>query len=270
MRVLCFVNQKGGCGKTTTAINLAGALARSGRSVLLVDLDPQAHATLGLGVCAEDEASLIDVLSDGLPLESAIRSTPAGVDLVPATLALAEFEEISARMLYPERALEAALRECTREYDYVLLDCPPRADGVLTANALRAAELALLVVECGAFALQGAVQAGRLLLRQARDRGDVANLHYVATLFDRRTRFSKELLIAMQARFGPTLFNTPIRTSVRLREAAARGIPIQLFEPNGGPAMDFASLAEEVEQHAWSSGSASRSVGPAAAPLMDA
>ncbi len=246
MRVLAFVNQKGGCGKTTTAVHLAAALSMKGQRVLLVDLDPQAHATLSLGVDVGDEPSMIEVLSDEETLDRVTVAVPGGFHLAPASESLAEFEEFAERMVYPERVLASALDECADLYDFALLDCPPRADGVLTANALRASDTAILVVECGAFALQGALRARRILERVAENAGKTLHVRVVATLFDRRTRFSRELLIGMQARFGPEMFDAAIRTSVRLREAVAHGCPVQLLEPEGKATEDFAALAEGV------------------------
>lgn len=246
MHVLAFVNQKGGCGKTTTAVQLAAGLARESRRVLLVDLDPQAHATLSLGVHVGEDPSLIEVLGDELAIEAARVRVPGDFDLLPATLELAEFEEVSQRMIYPERVLAAALDEVIDDYDYVLLDCPPRADGVLTANALRAADTALLVVECGAFALQGALMAKDLLAEIAESTGHAPRVRVVATLFDRRTRFSRELLIGMQSRLGVHMYDSAIRTSVRLREAAAYGVPVQELDPRCHAAADFEHLAREV------------------------
>ena len=129
MHVLAFANQKGGCGKTTTAVNLAGALAARGARPLLVDMDPQAHATLALSCAAGTGASLADVLIDGAPLESAIRSAPGDIDLVPATEVLGEFEEVSARRLRPEQTLRESIGGLGRAYDFIVLDCPPRVDG---------------------------------------------------------------------------------------------------------------------------------------------
>jgi len=246
MRVLSLVNQKGGCGKTTAAINLAGALATSGRRVLLVDLDPQAHGTLGLGAEIDAGPSLHEVLSGGVTAREAVLRGPGGIDLIPSSPRLAEFEEASERTIRPESALRAALTELAGDYDYALLDCPARADGVLTANALFASTLVLLVVETGAFALQGALRALDLFSEIGQRQESSFDLRVLGTLFDRRTRFARELLVAMQARFGEQMFDTVIRSSVRLREAAAHGQPVQVLDPRSRAAGDFEALAEEI------------------------
>jgi chromosome partitioning protein len=245
MQIFSFVNQKGGCGKTTTAINLAGALSAQGRRVLLIDLDPQAHATLGLGCDPGDGPTTLDVLSGSSSLSAAVVAVAGGIDLVPAALSLGEFEERAEHSLRPEQALTHALRGLEGDYDEVLLDCPPRADGVLTANALRACDTAILVVETGAFALQGAVKA-LSIFEEIRACGDSRfDMRVLATLFDRRTRFARDMLFALHSRFGPLLFESVIRTSVRLREAAACGVPVQLLDKRSRATNDFAALASE-------------------------
>ena len=250
MHVLAFVNQKGGCGKTTTAVNLAAALARNGERTLLVDLDPQAHATLALGVAIEDEPSLIDVLNERVTLSECVVPAPGGFYLAPATFALAEFEETAARSVQPEQALRRALAQCALSYDYALLDCPPRTDGVLAANALRAADTAVLVIESGTFALQGALRAIDLLEATAATLDRPFALRGVATLFDKRLRIARELMVGMQAQLGPLLFDTVIHTSVRLREAAAAGVPVNVLDPRSRAASDFQSLAGEIVEQA--------------------
>jgi chromosome partitioning protein len=246
MRVLSFVNQKGGCGKTTAAVNLAGALARRGERVLLVDLDPQAHATLGLGCAPLDAPALYEVLDGRVSAFEALCDAPGGIAVLPATPRLAEFEEAAERSIHPERALAGALAEVEDAFDLVLLDCPPRVDGVLAANALGASDVALLVVETGAFALQGALQARRILEEIRVTRGLAFDVRVLGTLFDRRTRFAREVLVALQARFGEAMFDTVIRSSVRLREVAALGAPVQVVDPGCRAADDFAALADEV------------------------
>lgn len=246
MRVLSLVNQKGGCGKTTAAIHLGAALARKGARVLVVDLDPQAHATLGLGCEAEGGASLADVLSAGASARSALREAPSGLALLPASAKLADFEEAAAVSLAVEGRLRRALAALAQDFEYALLDCPPRADGVLTANALAASSVAVLVVETGAFALQGALRALALLGETARAQDARFDVRVLATLFDRRTRFEREVLVALQARFGALMFDTAVRKDVRLREAVACGLPAQDLEPRSRGARDFAALADEV------------------------
>ena len=245
MHVLSLVNQKGGCGKTTAAVNLAGALAARGRRVLLVDLDPQAHATMALGWAVDDEPVLLEVLGGYSGIDEALVSAPGGIWLLPATDDLAEFEESSARTLHPESVLREALEAMHTEFDEVVLDCPPRVDGVLTANALRASDTAVLVVETGAFALQGAIKALAVLEEIGSELVPPFHLRVLATLFDRRTRFARDLLLATHGRFGPALFDSVIRTSVRLREAAGMGVPVQVLDPGCRAADDFGALAEE-------------------------
>ena len=248
MFVLALVNQKGGCGKTTVAVNLAGALAELGHSTLLVDLDPQAHATMALGQAprAGVDATIFDVLAGEEGVDEAAVAASGGIWLVPSVIELAEFEELAARMLQPERILAQRLEAARGNFDFVILDCPPRADGVLTANALRACDCAVLVVETGAFALQGALAAQRILLERHSQEEHVFGLRVLATMFDRRLRIAREILVALQARFGAALFDTTIRESVRLREVAALGAPVQVIDPRSRSVEDFRSLAAEV------------------------
>ncbi len=257
MHVFSLVNQKGGCGKTTAAINWAGALAAKGRRVLLVDMDPQAHATMGLGWASEGAPSLADVLAGDALIDETIVACAGGVWLLPASLRLAEIEENTAREIHPEAILEGALEKMQSAFDDVILDCPPRVDGVLAANALRASDSAILVVETGAFALQGAIAALKVLEEMRSERGYHFEQRVLGTMFDRRTNFARELLVALHAHFARDLFDTVIRNSVRLREAAACGVPVQVLDPACRAARDFDCLAEEwISAHPVGSGAA--------------
>jgi chromosome partitioning protein len=246
MQVLALVNQKGGCGKTTTAVNLAGALAARGERVLVVDLDPQAHATMALGCAVIDEPSVAEVLQDEAYIEQAIQKCPGDLELLPSHHRLSEFEEAAERLIHPDQRLKVSLDAVRDRYDWVIIDCPPRAEGALCANALFASTCAMLVVETGAFALQGALQALRVLDEVGEGQGRSYEIRVVGTLFDRRTRFARELLVALHARFGEAMFDTVIRTSVRLREAPAVGLPVQVLDPSCRATADFAALAEEI------------------------
>ncbi len=249
MQIYALANQKGGCGKTTTAIHLAAALHARGQRVLLVDLDPQAHATLGVGCYVGHGPSLVEVLNEEVPAASCLRHLRSGLELLPASLRLAEFEEEAVHALAPERALERALKPLHERFDVAILDCPPRADGVLTANALRAATQVMLVVETGAFALQGALRAREIFEALLADSRRTPELRVLATMFDRRTRFARDVLVAMQARFGARMYDTAIRSSVRLREAVASGTPALWTTPDSPSALDFFALADEVLRH---------------------
>ena len=246
MQILSLANQKGGCGKTTTAIHLAAALHAAGQRTLLVDLDPQAHATLGLGCHVGPAPSLIEVLRGEVPAEVTLRELRPGLCLLPATLALGEFEEEANVSLEPERALRHALRPLHGTFDFVVIDCPPRADGVLTANAVRAASQVVLVVETGAFALQGAARAHEIFREMLDADGRATPIRVLATMFDHRTRFARDVLVGMHARFGEHMYDTAIRSSVRLREAVASGVPLQWASPRARASTDFAALAAEV------------------------
>ncbi len=251
MRTIAVVNQKGGCAKTTTAVNLAGCLAADGARVLVVDLDPQAHATIALGVDPEAlHENLYEVLAedDGVDRLGDV-IVPAGerLHVAPSGIVLSALEQKLAQERAENRTdrLARALLLLPEPYDYVLVDCPPNV-GLLTFNALRAAHEVIVPVEASHFAVHGVhklLETIALLAERLRISPDVRIL---ATLYDGRTRFARETLAEIRTRFGDACFDTVIRNSVKLREAARRGVPVVRMAPSSNGASDYAALAAEV------------------------
>ena len=251
MRTIAVVNQKGGCAKTTTAVNLAGCLAAEGARVLIVDLDPQAHATIALGV---DPDALSENLYEVLAEEDGVERladvvVPAGerLHVAPSGIVLSALEQKLAQQNAENRTdrLARALMLLPEPYEYVLIDCPPNV-GLLTFNALRAAHEVIVPVEASHFAVLGVhklLETIGLLAERLRISPEVRIL---ATLYDGRTRFARETLAEIRTRFGDACFDTVIRNSVKLREAARRGVPVVRMAPSSNGATDYAALAAEV------------------------
>ncbi|NNL68071.1 MAG: AAA family ATPase [Myxococcales bacterium] len=251
MRTIAIVNQKGGCGKTTTVVNLAGCLATDGAKVLVVDMDPQAHATLALGVDPESlDENLFDVLVDepgSEPLERVLLEVADGIDLAASGIVLSALEQklVAEQAETRTERLAAALAELEKPYDYVLIDCPPNV-GLLTFNALRAAREVIVPLETSFFAIHGVQKLletiGLLSDRIAHD----LSVRILPTLFDGRTRYARETLAEIRDLFKELCFDTVIRQNVKLREAARRGLPIVAFARTANGAIDYASLAMEI------------------------
>jgi chromosome partitioning protein len=249
-RVIAVANQKGGVGKTTTAVNLAGELARRGRRVLLIDGDPQGNATTSLGISKGGlEATAYDLLMESAPPAGAVVPTRReGFDLVPADQDLAGAAVELATAERRERRLEQALRSLQSDYSHVIIDCPPSL-GLLTLNALCAADSVLIPLQCEYLALEGLAQLKQTLDRVREGLNPrLRILGVVMTMYDGRTNLAQQVVDEVQRHFPRLIFRTLIPRSVRLSEAPSHGKLIAEYDPQSRSAQAYAALADEVLQ----------------------
>jgi len=245
MKTLAILNQKGGCGKTTTAVNLAASLAVRGKRVLLCDLDPQGHASLGLsrGKNPDYPRTLSDALLDGGSLEGCLVQISEGFVLAPSNPSLHLAEQRLHDLAGGEKRLKEVLDWVAAEYDFAILDCPP-GGGVLIANALHASDEVILAVETSFYSLYGVSQLLQAIRNLSREKQ--IRVRALATLYDRRTGFAREILQDLSRFFGDSLYNTVIHHNVKLREAASYGLPITEYDPKARGCQDYLALADEV------------------------
>jgi chromosome partitioning protein len=244
-RVYAVANQKGGVGKTTTAVNLSACLAEAGERVLLIDLDPQANATSGLGLRANG-ASTHELL-DGVPLAALARPSQfANLDIVMGKRDLAAAAVELSNRTGGERFLAEALADALEPYEYVFLDCPP-SFGPLTVNALAAADRVIVPVQAEYYALEGLSQLlGTINLVKARLNPDLAIAGILLTMADGRTRLSAEVESELRRHFGDLVFTTTIPRSVRLAEAPSHGVPAIAYDRRSAGAEAYWKVAMEL------------------------
>jgi len=248
MRNIAIANQKGGCGKTTTAINLSACLALNNRRVLLIDLDPQSHASIGLGVKVEElEKSIYDVFSESnrRSLDDVIVEIDQNFDLVPSQLILSAVEQELAGKAGRESVLVRSIQNIERHYDYIIVDCPPSL-GLLTFNALRACSKALIPIEMSVFSLQGVARLLEIIEILKIEYGHEIKPKALPTICSTRTLFAKEVLKNIEEHFGKDVYKTIIHATVKLKEAAGYGMPIHKYNKRCRGAEDYTDLAGEM------------------------
>jgi len=247
-KVFCIANQKGGVGKTTTAVNLAAGLSLIGKRVLLVDLDPQGNATMGSGIDkATREVNLYHVLIDQEPLEKAtIRSPEGGYDVLPSNRELSGAEIDLVTMTERERKLGDAIKNNTTVYDYVLIDCPPTLS-VLTLNGLAAANGVIIPMQCEYFALEGLSDLVNTIKRVYRNMNPNLNLiGLLRVMFDARVTLQQQVSAQLEGHFKEKVFSTIIPRNVRLAEAPSYGLPGVIYDKSSRGAKAYMEFAKEL------------------------
>ncbi|MDI3316845.1 MAG: ParA family protein [Bacillota bacterium] len=251
-RVIAVANQKGGVGKTTTAVNLGAGLAQLGQRVLLVDIDPQGNSTSGLGVDKEgSRPNIYDALIGQAELGASVRPTPVdGLFLVPANIDLAGAEIELVNMMARESRLRKALEKEQDAYDFVLIDCPPSL-GLLTINALTAAHSVLIPIQCEYYALEGLTQLLNSVRMVRANLNEALELEgVVLTMFDGRTNLSIQVAEEVKRYFPRKVFRSVIPRNVRISEAPSHGLPVLLYDPKSRGAEVYLELAREVLERA--------------------
>ena len=248
--IVAIANQKGGVGKSTTAINLGAGLALQGEKVLIVDLDPQGNTSSGLGIDRNNiELSTYEVLIDEAPIDDAIEPTSVrDLHVVPATIELAGAEIELVSMFSREMRLATALKPITDEYDFILIDCPPSL-GLLTVNGLAAANEVTIPIQCEYYALEGVSQLMRNVQLVQQSLNPLLEVEgVILTMFDGRTTLSADVVEQVRQHFGETTYKTVIPRTVRLSEAPSYGEPIEAYDPMSRGAIAYRELAREFRR----------------------
>jgi len=248
VRTIAIINQKGGCGKTTTAINLASVLAERGHKTLLIDVDPQSHCALGLAVPeSQIDKSMADLFRHGLDGQAAFTDVTwqisRNLDLAPSTTALAGIEAELANCSDKDRRLVQVLSTVQDDYEFCIIDCPPSI-GLLTFNALRASDEVLIPVETGYFSMQGSVKQEATIEMLARRAGHRCRFKVLATMYDVRTKLAREILSELKRHFGDKLLPVVVHFNSKLKEAASFGQAITEYDPASRGFQDFEKLSD--------------------------
>ena len=252
LHTIAIINQKGGVGKSTTTVNLAAALGKQGRKVLIVDFDPQGNSTSGIGVDKEGLSQCIyDALLHDVPAENLIHDTVSErVFIIPATIQLAgaEIELVSA--MARETRLKDLLEPVKDEFDFIFIDCPPSL-GLLTINALAAADSVLIPIQCEYYALEGVTKLlESMRMVKGRINKDLDTYGVLMTMYDSRTSLSNQVVEEVQNYFGDIAFKTCIPRSVKVSEAPSYGMPVIEYAPSNKGARAYMDLAKEVIRRA--------------------
>ena len=243
-KIIAVANQKGGVGKTTTAVNLACCVAAKGKRVLLCDFDPQGNASSGVGVTAQEGKSIYDCIVGGVPASTCLVHTKY-CSVLPADIRLAAAEVELADLPRRERRLKEALDTVAGEYDYVFIDCPPSL-GQLTVNALTACNTVLVPMQCEYYALEGLsqlVSSIRMVKRSSNPQIDIEGI--VLTMYDSRTNLTIQVAEEVKKYFGSKVFKTVIPRNVRLSEAPSHGMPVIAYDRLSRGAVAYSAVAEE-------------------------
>jgi chromosome partitioning protein len=250
-RVISIANQKGGVGKTTTAVNLSASLAVAEKKTLLIDIDPQGNASSGLGISREEvHRSIYHALIDQVPLKDLLRDTeldflkiiPSNIDLIGAEIELVPFPD-------REKRLRNALKEVREEFDFLIIDCPPSL-GLITVNSLTASDSVLVPLQCEYYPMEGLSQLLKTIKLIKNSLNPWLKIEGILlTMFDKRNNISHQVTEEVRKHFGPMVFNTVIPRNVRLSECPSFGKPIILYDADSRGAESYLDLAKEVLSH---------------------
>ncbi len=246
-KIIAIANQKGGVGKTTTAVNLSACLAQAGKKTLIIDIDPQGNATSGLGANKQVPKSVYDVIINNEDIEDTLQATDLpNLEVCPSNINLAGAEVELVSVISRENRLKMAIEKIRYDYDYIILDCPPSL-GLITLNAFTAADSVLVPIQCEYYALEGLGQLMStidLVQKHLNKNLDIEGV--VLTMYDSRTNLSMQVVEEVKRYFNTKVYTTIIPRNVRLSEAPSHGLPISLYDKRSKGAVCYTSLANEI------------------------